>query len=338
MRLRGLRGILSAIVAVTLVAPASAWAEDDALFRYKGFDYSATDLSPEVRQALFDLDMDYYNKHQQLLDNALVEIYLKQTAEERGLTLEATRAELLPVSPPTEQQIRVFYDSNKDRIPYPYDQVKGQISQMLMQQIEGAQKSALVASIKSSEEYEIAMPRPEAPWVEIAIEGYPSKGPADAPVTVVEFADFQCPHCKSASAVLDKLSGQFGDQMRVVFMDFPINPSGISRVVAWGAVCADRQGKFWQYHDLAFNRQAMLDENAPFTLAKSLGLDEAEFKTCFEEDAVRTKVAQAEAEARRLGLSSTPTIYVNGRKVVMEDMEEDLSEAIQTALDAESKS
>ncbi len=336
MRFKGLRGMLLAMMVAALLTPVSAWTEDDALFRYKGFDYSGADLSAEVRQALFDLDMDYYNQHQQLLDNALVEIYLKQTADERGLSLEAARTELLPVSPPTEQQIRVFYDRNKERIPYPYEQVKGQISQMLMQQIEGAQKSALVTSIKASDEYEIMLRRPEAPWVEIATEGYPSKGPADAPVTVVEFADFQCPHCKRASAVLDKLGAQYGDQMRVVFMDFPINPSGISRVVAWGAVCADRQGKFWQYHDLAFNRQAMLDENAPFTLAKSLGLDEAEFKTCFEEDAVRAKVAQAEAEARRLGLSSTPTVYVNGRKVVMQDMEGDLSQAIQAALDAES--
>jgi protein-disulfide isomerase len=332
MRPAALNRIVPALLVVLLV-PQIALGQGDTLFRYKGFDYGDNELSPQLRQALFDLDMDHYRQHEQLLNDALVDVYLKQVADDKGITLEAARAELLPVTPPTEQQLRVFYDQNKQRIPYPFEQVKERIAQVLAQQSVGAKKAELVASLKQDGEFQILMPRPEAPFVEIATDGYPSKGPQDAPVTVVEFADFQCPHCKTASAVIDKLRTRFGDQMRVVYMDLPINPSGISRVVAWGAVCADRQGKFWQYHDLALNRQAMLNETAPFTLAESLGLDQAEFKLCFEGEEAPSKVARSEAEARRLGLTSTPTIYVNGRKVIMQDMEGDLGAAIQSALD-----
>ena len=103
--------------------------------------------------------------------------------------------------------------------------------------------------------------------------------------------------------------------------------------MAEGAVCAGEQGRYWAYHDEAFARQSGLGTESPVSIAKSLGLDGQRFSQCLAGEGARQKVARAESEARRLGLDSTPTFFVNGVQVsVHSDMEQELAEAIERAL------
>jgi protein-disulfide isomerase len=117
-------------------------------------------------------------------------------------------------------------------------------------------------------------------------------------------------------------------------MDQPfINRGGLdSRNIAEGAVCADQQGKFWEYHDLAFQRQTELRPGAAQELAKQLGLDEEAFSSCLESADTKAKVARSKTEANRLGATSTPTFFVNGRQVLTDNVEAGLTEAIDKAL------
>ena len=129
-----------------------------------------------------------------------------------------------------------------------------------------------------------------------------------------------------------EIEARYGDRLRVVFVDFPINPSGISRIVARGAACAAEQGRFWDYHDLAFERQRQLDASAPGTLAAALKLDMTAFQSCLAAPRAQAVVARGAAEAARLGLDSTPTLFLNGRRLILPSIERDLPVAIEAAL------
>ena len=154
------------------------------------------------------------------------------------------------------------------------------------------------------------------------IEGNPSLGPADARVTIVEFSDFQCPHCRELYRTLKTLEPQY-PQVRVVFKDFPltqIHPWTESASI--GARCAYNQSPsaFWQIHDAVFENQDLIStENAWDKLvgfAKAAGLDTDAFKTCMASPEAKKAVDSNQADGVTVGVTSTPTVFVNGRILV----------------------
>lgn len=303
-------------------------ASADALFRFEGRTYGADQASPKLRTLLYDLDLQYFERRQALADELLFELYIASEAQKRGVTTAALAEELLSAQPATEDELRTFYDANTARIGQPYEQVRERIRQHLHEQRLRAAKLKLLAGVKKDRNFELLVAPPASPPLDIATEGFPRKGARAPRFTIVEFGDYQCPQCGKAARVLRRIIERNPDDVQVIYMDFPINRSGISRVVAEGAACAYKQKQFWEYHDLAFERQARLNANSPMELAKELELDEAAFAECFEGLGVKTHVARAESEARRLGLTATPSIFVNGRPLRSRHLERDLQRLI----------
>lgn len=304
-----------------------------ALFRFAGTEFHEYDLDIRVREQLHELASKYYEGRQLLLDNAVWQIYLTREAERQKKTPEQVARGLIVLEQPTEEVMRSFYEANKAQIPSPYEQVKGEIAQYLLQQRVVQERSKLIASIKKEGQYTLLIAKPQPPVATIDTEGFPSKGSMLAPVEVVEFADYQCPHCKTAAEIVQHLEKKYGDKVRFVFMDFPINRSGISLKVAEGAVCADQQGKFWAYHYGAFESQTSLSADSPKSLASKIGLDTERFSSCLAGTEAGSKVAKSKAEALRLGLDSTPTFFVNGIRLIAEsNLEKELSDAIDRSL------
>ena len=130
------------------------------------------------------------------------------------------------------------------------------------------------------------------------------------------------------------MAEQFKDDLKIVFMDYPINRSGISRKIAEGAVCAAAQDKFWEYHDLAFSDQRALKNDSAPRFAEQLEMDSSAFAECLASDKPAAHVKRGEEQGQRLGVSSTPTLFLNGRKLHVHDMEADLPKAIQQVLSA----
>jgi protein-disulfide isomerase/uncharacterized membrane protein len=151
-----------------------------------------------------------------------------------------------------------------------------------------------------------------------------AKGPAEAPVTVVEFSDFQCPACGQAFRDLHDLVRRRQD-VRVVFRHFPLDQScneamgrdvhPMACLAARAAECAAQQGKFWEYHDLLFENQSMLSRDALFAFARDTGLDIARFRTCLDDPATLDLVREDVRAGIALGVESTPTIFIDGRRV-----------------------
>lgn len=150
--------------------------------------------------------------------------------------------------------------------------------------------------------------------VELPVEGAPIKGALMAPVTIVEFSDFQCPSCRHAAPLLDQAVRALDGKVRLVFKNFPLSHHPFSEKAARAALAAERQGKFWEYHDLIFENQHRLDDLAFEAFARQLKLDLDRFKADFESSEIRERVSRDRSDGIAAGVGGTPAVFVNGRE------------------------
>ncbi len=160
----------------------------------------------------------------------------------------------------------------------------------------------------------------------LALDAIPFKGPDGAPIRVVEYSDFLCPYCRNLAAALSNYLPNSGDRVAIFYKNYPLdkdcNP-GLSRTLhegacelALGAVCASEQGKFWPYHDRIFSQQPHNPEvDDVVRIAASVGLDEDQMRSCMESSSAKDKLAAQIAEAKRLEVKSTPTLFINGKRL-----------------------
>ena len=144
----------------------------------------------------------------------------------------------------------------------------------------------------------------------------PQRGPSDALVTIVELGDFECPYCKSASSTLDHMAQRYGDDLRIVWMNFPLPFHKNARSAANAALQAHAQGgndAFWALHDQMFASQTALDVESLRQTARGIGLDGDEVAKAIAEDRYGDVIDAQEALAKRLGARGTPTFFINGR-------------------------
>jgi len=142
----------------------------------------------------------------------------------------------------------------------------------------------------------------------------PAKGKEGARVTVVEFVDYECPHCLHAQSVLQQLVDAYPNEVRVYFKHFPLSGNTHARQAAESAVAAHQQGKFWPFNDQLWLASHSLTPAAIEKAAKTVGLDVALWRKAAASDAVKARVEADKAEGRERGITGTPAIYLNGRR------------------------
>lgn len=304
------------------------------LLTYEGVDYGLEDLPGGPANQYAEVSNRLADEQKVILEDAALQLFIADRAKKDNKTFAQMEQELLAPAPVTEEQISAFYEANQTQLNQPFFQIKDRIADYLRQQALQKQRHKLVHQLMDDGRVMLHITRPGSPKVDILTQGFPRKGPATAPVQIVEFADYQCPHCKAASDTLRAVATDLGDQVAITFMDFPVNRSGISRKIAEGAVCADQQGAFWTYHDLAFAEQDKLQASSPADFAERLNLDLAVFSACLEDPATAAKVKSSEKQAVDLGIRGTPAIYINGRKYTEGNLGPDLKKAIEEALSA----
>lgn len=160
-------------------------------------------------------------------------------------------------------------------------------------------------------------PRPGDPdpsvHYRVPIDERPTKGPADALVTIVAFSDFQCPFCAKVNPTIEALMGRYGGDLRVAFRQRPLSFHPMARPAAAGALAAHRQGKFWEMHDRLFAAQKSLSPASIRGIAEELGLDMQAYDAAIADPAIEAMIAEDEALAGQVGASGTPAFFVNGR-------------------------
>ncbi len=142
-----------------------------------------------------------------------------------------------------------------------------------------------------------------------------SRGPADAPVTVVEWADFECPACQTFSHLLERLEQQFSGRLRLVFKHYPMSYHPHAVIAACAAYAAQQQGEFWRMHRLLYDRSDRLTEPDLIGYAEELDLDVARFKGDMLSEQAREFVDKERRQGEGVGLRATPLLFINGRQV-----------------------
>ena len=157
----------------------------------------------------------------------------------------------------------------------------------------------------------------------VPIDGSPTKGPESAPVTIVEFADFECPFCAMEAPVLEKAWSEHKNQVRFVFKFFPLSGHPHGESAARAGIAAIAQGKFWDMHARMFANRDHLEQSDLDSYAKDLGMDLARFHADMQSPATTERIAKDKKVAESLSVTGTPTIYINGRDY---DPHQDLNE------------
>jgi len=177
-------------------------------------------------------------------------------------------------------------------------------------------RQALLVFLRRKADIRITLSNLEPPILAVSTQGHPALGPDAAPVTIVEFSDFQCPYCQQSVQVLKELRHLYGDKIRLVYRDYPGPNHPYARQAALAAQCSGEQGKFWEYHDLLFERQKPGQGWDFGILARELGLQPNAFQNCLNSGRFGDEITKDLQDGLRLGVTSTPTFLVNGRPLV----------------------
>lgn len=264
-----------------------------------------------IRGELLQLEQQRYEITSRALDNAIAERLLEAEAARRGVLLETLLESEVhgKVQQPSDQEVEAFYQRQKERIRRPLVEVRLQVAEALKSIQAGQLQDELVASLREKSEVEVRL---EPLRVSIELAQAPLRGPADAPVTIVEFSDFQCQFCKQIQPVIQQLRQRYPKQVNWRFKDLPlisIHPAAQSAAEA--ARCAGEQGKFWEYRDALF-QAVQISVDMHRGVADSLGLDSEPFLACLQSAKYREAVQADSKEAQGLGIGGTPTFVING--------------------------
>ncbi len=278
-----------------------------------------TDIRAEAGDKLDALDIQYRRAQHALIQTALDSILRRRVlgaeAQKQGKTIDQlVAAEVGGNLDPSEAEIGAWYVNNHDRVgTRTLDQIRPQIAQYLHQQKqkEGLQK----LQDRLYREKQVAV-KLEPFRVEIEDDGAPRLLSQAAPVTLVEFSDFQCPYCGAMFPTLKRVEQTFGKQVQVVYRQFPlssIHPYAFKAAEA--SLCANEQGKFWAMHDLMFQEQSKLTVTDLKDKAVRLGLDQKKFDRCLDTGRYVEQVEKDQTEGSRLGVNGTPALFINGMPV-----------------------
>lgn len=295
-----------------------AQAGGEVLAEVDGVAITAEEVEKPLASQLSRLDEQIYTLKLQKLDALIDEKLLAKHAAERTLTVPALLdAEVTrKVGSITEQEIEEFYQRNKAQINAEQAQIREQIRVYLQNQQLAIKREEFLKSLRSQVKIIVRLKPPQVHRVEVSVQGAPFKGGEKAAVTIVEFSDFHCPFCTRVTSTLKQLESMYGEKIKLVFRDFPIeglHPGAIKAHEA--ARCANEQGEFWPYHDKLFAGPSSSNPELFKGLAKELGLDAFAFDTCLGSGKYQAAIKQDIEEGIRVGVTGTPAFFINGRLI-----------------------
>lgn len=305
---------------VAIAAPAAS-GDGSVLGSFGGSPVLRGQLNGSEAQKLYEAEMQVYNAAEQILVQRYVAEYFEKMKEQRKLASASDAqdqffAERIKIS---SSEVERFLAENKDnpglqRIP------EDQRAPQVLNYLEGRAREGvfreLIDEARNSGEIRVSVRRPVEPKLDVDDGGNYFMGPKDAPVTIVEFADFQCPFCARMVPTLTEVIEKYKGKVRWVYRDFPlreIHPEALPAAVA--ANCAGAQGKYFEMHHALFENYRTLGAPLYKELAGKLDLDGSKFEACLRDPQMENEVLRDAQEGQNLGINGTPAYFVNGRKL-----------------------
>lgn len=295
--------------------PSEATSGDDAqvVARYADQVITESELEDAAKAQLISLRQQEYQIKRQQLEQTIFDRLVEKAAAAEGLTkseyLNQQVAE--KVTEPNEQEIEKVMAQYRSRLNPDDAKAREQVVGYLKQQQQAQLNSALKERLFKEANVEILL---EPLRFEAAVSSdYPTRGGGpDAPVTLIEYTDFQCPFCGRVQPTLNQIMERYGDSVRHVFKQLPLPMHAQARLGAEAALCADAQGQFWEMHDWLFANKNQINRDAMVEQVKTMGMDSDKFASCLDANTFSERIDADMSEARSFGITGTPGFLING--------------------------
>ncbi|MGH9930537.1 MAG: DsbA family protein [Pyrinomonadaceae bacterium] len=271
-------------------------------------------IDERLKPIIYKLRLNTYQLAREALDLTINDLLLLAEANRRNVPPEEmVRKDISEkIHSPTEAEIAKFYSDNKARIPVELAAASNQIATYLQEQERQRLDQELSARLRAGADIRLLISEPALPVQLISVDDDPVRGEANAPVTIVEFTDFQCPSCAAMQPILDEVLKAYGNKVRLVVRDFPLAMHVNARKAAEAANAAHAQGKFFEYTALLFKRQKALDIPSLKKYASEVGLNRVRFDAELDGGKYAAEVKHDMDDGEIYGIDSTPAIFVNG--------------------------
>jgi len=269
---------------------------------------TASELELKEGGKLLQARYQYYVNQRKALDDLIDSQLIATEAAKKGLTVdELLQQEIYKdIKDPTEDQLQVYYEGLDTQQPYPA--VRTQVLEHIRQLRRNKARAVYVAELRRREDITVLLMPPVA---ELDLASTYVDGKRDAEIILVEFADYECPYCEKVQEHLLQLKRDYGDKVAIAYKDFPLPMHPRAEKAAEGARCAGEQGKFWAFHNILYTSRALNAEQLK-AQARALGLDGQRFDQCLDSGATAQAVKKDLDEGVALGLTGTPSFFVNG--------------------------
>lgn len=296
-------------------------ADDVVILEFKGGRITAKDVKDSVDSQIKQFADEIIDSYKKSAEQILLMKLLEEEAKAKGLSSpQELMSQVVQNIEVSDEAVKKFIKENKLEKGI-HDPRTGQmrkvsdeeVKNFLQEQQKQSAQQNYFAELRSKANVRFKL---EKPRIQVPASGNePFFGSKNAKVVIHEFSDFQCPFCARAAEVVQQIKTEYGERVKIVFRHFPLSfhPEGNPAAVA--SLCAGKQGKFWEMHDLLFQNQSALSSDNYKKWAKDLKLDEAAFNTCFDNKETQAAVDADMKVAETLGVNSTPTFFVNGKKV-----------------------
>ena len=296
-----------------------------------GENITSGDVEDSLKPLIFEVAEEIYKLRKNELDLTINDTLLVQEAHKRKITTNALLDAEVKAKPVTEEQARLFYEQNKERISGDFAQTKDSVISYLQQTEVRIAERAFVEKLRAAAVLEVFIKAPESPVFSISTKDQPSLGSANAAVTIVMFTDYQCPSCASIHPALERVVKENAGKVRLVTRDFPLSQHAEAFKAAEAAEAAREQGKYWEYIHVLMQNQSTLGVDKLKSFAGELGLDRARFDAALESGKFAEMVQRDVDDGMKLGLKGTPSVFINGRRVTAKSYEE-LKASVDAAL------
>jgi protein-disulfide isomerase len=296
------------------------------------------EIEDALRPLSFKVQGQIYNLRKKRLEVKINDILLEQEAKRRSMAVTALLdAEVKSKAKEiTEERLLAFYELNKANLKGDYAQLKEPLAQYLQAREKNMAEESFAAGLRRGATIQVFLAEPEPPVYAVGVDDQPAKGNPSATVTIVEFTDYQCPTCANLQPAIELLLKEFGDKVRLVVRDFPLQRHAYAFKAAEAAEAAREQGKYWEYAALLYGNQAALAAEDLKKYASQLGLDRQMFDQALASGKFADQVRRDAHDGVKAGVYSTPAFFINGKQVPAPTYKT-LKQAVEAALEAAPK-
>ena len=287
---------------------------------WDGGQLTAAELQDSLGSEVVQLEVDFLSKRYQTwsqgLDQMVMTKLVEAEAKDKGFADSDAllKAEVEDkITPPTDEEIESFYNVMKRQLRgQPLESVRPQVAAEVLRRKQSERFQEYIEGLRAAKGLKTDLPYPDLPRIPVSVDDDPFEGAENAPVTIVQFAEYQCPYCGRAGESVDQVMKAYEGKVKMVFRDFPLSFHNNAIPAAIAANCADKQGKYWEMHKSLMADQSSLDEADLVKRATDLQLNLDTWNVCRKDPAMLAEVQHDMEDGAKAGVSGTPAFFING--------------------------